>query len=61
MLDSVLGVNLFGVVNGTQTFVPRMIARGAGAHISKPPPVPAWWQVARAFVHHLEVLSGRTV
>ena len=31
--DWVLGVNLFGVVNGVQTFVPRMKARGQGGHI----------------------------
>ncbi len=31
--DWVLGVNLGGVVNGVQTFVPRMKARGAGGHI----------------------------
>ena len=29
----VLEVNLFGVVNGIQAFVPRMIAQGAPAHI----------------------------
>ena len=31
--DWILGVNLGGVVNGVQTFVPRMKARGAGGHI----------------------------
>lgn len=31
--DWVLGVNLFGVVNGVQTFVPRMKAAGQGGHI----------------------------
>lgn len=31
--DWVLGVNFGGVVNGMQTFVPRMIARGKGGHI----------------------------
>jgi len=34
--DFALGVNLDGVVNGLQTFVPRMLARGAelgGAHV----------------------------
>ncbi|HEX7761317.1 MAG TPA: SDR family NAD(P)-dependent oxidoreductase [Caulobacteraceae bacterium] len=31
--DWVLGVNLHGVINGVQTFVPRMKARGGGAHI----------------------------
>lgn len=31
--DWVIGVNLFGVVNGVQTFLPRMLARGAGGHI----------------------------
>lgn len=31
--DWVLGVNLHGVVNGIQTFLPRMIKRGAGGHI----------------------------
>lgn len=29
----VLGVNLFGVVNGIRAFVPRMLDRGAPAHI----------------------------
>jgi NAD(P)-dependent dehydrogenase (short-subunit alcohol dehydrogenase family) len=31
--DWVFGVNLGGVVNGLQTFVPRMIAHGQGGHI----------------------------
>lgn len=31
--DWVLGINLNGVVNGIQTFLPRMIERGAGGHI----------------------------
>ncbi|NWJ71545.1 SDR family oxidoreductase [Pseudonocardia sp. ICBG1122] len=31
--DLALGVNLGGVVNGVQTFLPRMIERGAGGHI----------------------------
>ncbi len=31
--DWVLGVNLGGVINGVQTFVPRMKARGGGGHI----------------------------
>ena len=31
--DWVLGVNLGGVVNGVQTFVPRMKAHGEGGHI----------------------------
>jgi len=31
--DWLLGVNLGGVVNGMQTFVPRMIAAGRGGHI----------------------------
>lgn len=31
--DWVLGINLQGVVNGIQTFLPRMIKRGAGGHI----------------------------
>jgi len=31
--DWVLGVNLQGVVNGIQTFLPRMIERGAGGHV----------------------------
>jgi len=31
--DWVLGVNLQGVVNGIQTFLPRMLKRGAGGHI----------------------------
>lgn len=33
MWDWVLGVNLMGVVNGIQTFVPRMIERGGDAHV----------------------------
>lgn len=33
MWDWVIGVNLTGVVNGVQTFVPRMIARGGDGHI----------------------------
>jgi NAD(P)-dependent dehydrogenase (short-subunit alcohol dehydrogenase family) len=33
MWDWVLGVNVNGVVNGIQTFVPRMIDRGGDAHI----------------------------
>jgi NAD(P)-dependent dehydrogenase (short-subunit alcohol dehydrogenase family) len=31
--DWVLGVNLGGVVNGVQTFLPRMLAHGEGGHI----------------------------
>lgn len=31
--DWQLGVNLGGVINGIQTFVPRMLAHGLGAHI----------------------------
>ena len=31
--DFGLGVNIGGVVNGIQTFVPRMLARGKGGHI----------------------------
>ncbi len=33
MWDWVLGVNLTGVVNGVQTFVPRMIERGGDAYV----------------------------
>lgn len=31
--DWVLGVNLHGVINGVQTFVPRMKKRGKGGHV----------------------------
>jgi NAD(P)-dependent dehydrogenase (short-subunit alcohol dehydrogenase family) len=31
--DWVIGVNLHGVYNGIQTFVPRMIERGNGGHV----------------------------
>ena len=31
--DWVMGINLNGVINGVQTFLPRMVARGAGGHI----------------------------
>jgi len=31
--DWVMGINVDGVINGMQTFVPRMIGRGAGGHI----------------------------
>jgi len=31
--DWMLGINLNGVINGIQTFLPRMIERGGGAHI----------------------------
>jgi NAD(P)-dependent dehydrogenase (short-subunit alcohol dehydrogenase family) len=31
--DWILGVNLFGVINGIQTFLPRMIRAGRGGHI----------------------------
>lgn len=31
--DWVMGVNFGGVVNGMQTFLPRMIARGQGGHL----------------------------
>jgi NAD(P)-dependent dehydrogenase (short-subunit alcohol dehydrogenase family) len=31
--DSTLGINLCGVVNGIQTFLPRMIERGRGGHV----------------------------
>lgn len=33
MWDWVLGINLMGVVNGVQTFVPRMIERGGDAYV----------------------------
>lgn len=33
MWDWVIGVNLMGVVNGVQTFLPRMLDRGGDAHI----------------------------
>ena len=32
--DWLLGVNLHGVINGVQTFVPRMKERGEGGHIT---------------------------
>ncbi|HYL60418.1 MAG TPA: SDR family NAD(P)-dependent oxidoreductase [Candidatus Acidoferrales bacterium] len=31
--DWMLGINLYGVINGIQTFVPRMLERGRGGHI----------------------------
>jgi NAD(P)-dependent dehydrogenase (short-subunit alcohol dehydrogenase family) len=31
--DWAIGINLYGVINGVQTFLPRMVARGAGGHI----------------------------
>lgn len=31
--DLVIGVNLGGVVNGIQTFLPRMVERGGGRHV----------------------------
>jgi len=31
--DWVLGINLNGVINGIQTFLPRMLERGGGGHI----------------------------
>ncbi len=31
--DFAMGINLHGVINGVQTFLPRMIARGEGGHI----------------------------
>ncbi len=31
--DWAMGINLYGVINGVQTFLPRMVARGAGGHI----------------------------
>ena len=31
--DWVMGINLNGVINGIQTFLPRMLKRGGGAHI----------------------------
>jgi NAD(P)-dependent dehydrogenase (short-subunit alcohol dehydrogenase family) len=33
MWDWVLGINLYGVINGIQTFLPRMITRGDGGYI----------------------------
>ena len=32
--DWIMGVNLGGVINGMQTFVPRMIAAGRGGHVT---------------------------
>src|SRR6202167_1116511 len=31
--DWVIGINLTGVINGVQTFLPRMLKRGSGGHI----------------------------
>ncbi len=31
--DWVIGINLCGVINGTQTFLPKMVERGLGGHI----------------------------
>lgn len=31
--DFAIGINLNGVINGVQTFLPRMVARGEGGHI----------------------------
>ncbi len=31
--DWVIGINLYGVINGIQTFLPRMLNRGGGGHI----------------------------
>jgi len=31
--DWVIGINLYGVINGIQTFLPRMLKRGDGGHI----------------------------
>ena len=31
--DWVIGINLYGVINGIQTFVPKMIDRGQGGHV----------------------------
>jgi NAD(P)-dependent dehydrogenase (short-subunit alcohol dehydrogenase family) len=31
--DWVIGINLTGVINGVQTFLPRMLKRGGGGHI----------------------------
>jgi NAD(P)-dependent dehydrogenase (short-subunit alcohol dehydrogenase family) len=31
--DWIIGINLNGVINGIQTFLPRMLKRGGGAHI----------------------------
>ena len=31
--DWAMGINLYGVINGVQTFLPRMVVRGAGGHI----------------------------
>jgi len=33
MWDWGLGINLDGVINGIQTFLPRMVERGAGGHV----------------------------
>ncbi|MEI9964301.1 MAG: SDR family NAD(P)-dependent oxidoreductase [Caulobacteraceae bacterium] len=41
--DFGLGVNLGGVVNGVQTFVPRIKAHARAATWSPPPPWPASW------------------
>lgn len=31
--DWSIGINLYGVINGIQTFLPKMVERGAGGHI----------------------------
>ena len=31
--DWVIGINLTGVINGVQTFLPRMLKQGGGGHI----------------------------
>jgi NAD(P)-dependent dehydrogenase (short-subunit alcohol dehydrogenase family) len=41
--DWIMGVNFGGVVNGIQTFVPRMIARGCGGHVVNTASVAAFY------------------
>lgn len=58
--DWMLGINLNGVINGIQTFLPRMIERGAVGHIVNTASAAGLvGGEQRRYVRHFEIRSGR--
>ena len=52
MWDYVMGINLNGVYNGIQEFVPRMIRRGEGAHVLNTSSVAGLCATRSGYLYH---------
>jgi NAD(P)-dependent dehydrogenase (short-subunit alcohol dehydrogenase family) len=52
MWQHVMGINLGGVYNGLETFVPRMIRRGGGAHIVNTASAAGLVESGSGFLYH---------